>query len=1183
MKKILFFITTIILLTNIIVYSQTMSYSFTQSSTSYSSIGTGTSPGASFTGVGIATNAVSAAITLPFAFTFNGVAETQIIISNNGFITFGATAPTTTNYNPISATTSYGGAIAGYGFNLVNSPVVGATPDITYTTIGSSPSRTFIVEFKDLGRTGITGDRMNFQIRLSETTNEINIVYGTWAATTTTTAVADFGMVGLRGSANTFYNARQVNTATPHNTWATSGSAANNGLVSWQTQGVLGSADGPNNMRYNSTFLPTSGQVYTWTPIATSFYQSIPYTQNFETWSDLFAKNDKAGNGILSHPSSGNSSWRNYNESTTNSYWSSPNGRPYLGVGQGTGAASFYNYGAAIGRKGYLDFYLNLSASGSKVLTFDLINEDPGTLNVRLSTDGGVTFSGLTGFTTTSLTSWATQTVTIGSTTSSTCVLRFVATSTLEIYNIGIDNINVFNPALPTITSYIPNTNLCTEGGQTVTITGANFTGATQVQFNGTNASSYSVVSATSITAVTPSSLTAGNITVTTGDGTATSTAYTVLPRPTKPILNVDSVYLCNGTVQPLVVTNGAKSGSTSDVRNSLGKTITDTSATGVFDSINVSGVPAGAIIDSIVVNLRYSMTFDGDLEVNLQAPNGQILNLIADNGGLDDDFTNTRISSNLSNPLLPTSSGSGGAPFTGTYRPTAATTGLIATTNLPTTTNFNNLFSTPNGLWICRTYDDGSGNIATWNNWRLFIYYTMPSTSWSPSTGLYSNSGATTSYTTGDSTTVYAKPTMNTDYIVTSSYANGCSNSDTAKYVLKSSSSSVALFNSSTNASPLTLDCEDGTWTYYADPSNNNRWLFAIDWDTNLVAKSTAQIQLIYNTSGIKSDIKLRSGSSADYDGSFIMNKYWNVNNASLNPGSNPVKIRYFYDPSDITNATSMMTDSLNKYQSLSPGGNTYYSTGWKWFKTVGIPFTPALINDGNNFGFAHLDLNPTSTGTINGVTYVEFDTITSFSGGSGGVGFTPHAGVGLPVTLLNFKGDVKESSNFITWSTASEINNHHFELESSVDGIQFTKIATLAGHGTTTTTNNYSFNDFKYNMPATYYRLKQVDNDGKENVTNMIILSRKSSSINEAVVSVYPNPTNEFTTLIIDVQENAEAIYTVYDVTGKIVAQGNVTCTAGNNNTQIQTNQLADGVYVVDVLINGKHINTRVVKSSN
>lgn len=415
-----------------------MHYTFASASGSYTALTGGTSWQS-----GTMTDAVSPAITLPWSFTYNGVVCDRIYISNNGFITLAngttTTAPTAATYNPISAATGYVSSISGYGFNLVHSPVAGAAPDISYGTSGSD----YVVQFTDLGRTGITGDRLSFQIRLTQTTNVVSIVYGTWAATTTTTSVSNFGVVGLRGSANTIFNNRQVTATAPYNTWAASGAGADNGTAASQSPGVINAANGANCMRYNSTYLPVSGLTYTWTPVGSSFYRSLPYTQNFESWSNLFAVKDNPGSGILTLPATGNASWRNYNETTANSLWSSSFGAVVLTAAQGSGAASFYNYGTKAGNIGFMDFYLDLSVSGAKTLTFDLINKDPGTLALQLSTDGGVTFSTLTGYTTTAVAAWATQTVSLGSSTSSTCILRFRATSTYNSNNIGIDNISV--------------------------------------------------------------------------------------------------------------------------------------------------------------------------------------------------------------------------------------------------------------------------------------------------------------------------------------------------------------------------------------------------------------------------------------------------------------------------------------------------------------------------------------------------------------------------------------------------------------------------------------------------------------------------------------------------------------------------------------------------------------------
>ena len=156
------------------ITAQLTGYQFSQSGGTYSPIAGGTVWQTS--AATINTDAVSSSIALPFTFTFNGSACDKVYISNNGFITLANTttnvAPTSTTYNPISAATGYIAAISGYGFNLVGSTYTGAAPEIRYQTNGSAPNRTFVVQFKDVARSGFTGasaDKMNFQIILNET------------------------------------------------------------------------------------------------------------------------------------------------------------------------------------------------------------------------------------------------------------------------------------------------------------------------------------------------------------------------------------------------------------------------------------------------------------------------------------------------------------------------------------------------------------------------------------------------------------------------------------------------------------------------------------------------------------------------------------------------------------------------------------------------------------------------------------------------------------------------------------------------------------------------------------------------------------------------------------------------------------------------------------------------------
>ena len=88
---------------------------------------------------------------------------------------------------------------------------------------------------------------------------------------------------------------------------------------------------------------------------------------------------------------------------------------------------------------------------------------------------------------------------------------------------------------------------------------------------------------------------------------------------------------------------------------------------------------------------------------------------------------------------------------------------------------------------------------------------------------------------------------------------------------------------------------------------------------------------------------------------------------------------------------------------------------------------------------------------------------------------------GVLLPIELLNFNGEVSSNSNFIFWSTASECDNDYFVLEKSIDGINWIVIDRVKGQGNSHRIVNYNFTDYEINSNVSYYKLIQVDLNGK------------------------------------------------------------------------------------------------------
>lgn len=97
------------------------------------------------------------------------------------------------------------------------------------------------------------------------------------------------------------------------------------------------------------------------------------------------------------------------------------------------------------------------------------------------------------------------------------------------------------------------------------------------------------------------------------------------------------------------------------------------------------------------------------------------------------------------------------------------------------------------------------------------------------------------------------------------------------------------------------------------------------------------------------------------------------------------------------------------------------------------------------------------------------------------------------LPVTLLNFEAENKKNYVELKWSTATEVDNDYFVIQKSNDGEDFTTTTTKDGVGNSNIIQNYLYKDFTILNKITYYKLLQVDYDGK--VTNLKTVAVKPS----------------------------------------------------------------------------------------
>ncbi|WP_017258386.1 hypothetical protein [Pedobacter arcticus] len=144
------------------------------------------------------------------------------------------------------------------------------------------------------------------------------------------------------------------------------------------------------------------------------------------------------------------------------------------------------------------------------------------------------------------------------------------------------------------------------------------------------------------------------------------------------------------------------------------------------------------------------------------------------------------------------------------------------------------------------------------------------------------------------------------------------------------------------------------------------------------------------------------------------------------------------------------------------------------------------------------------------------------------------------LPVALLSFEGKIFGNYNLLSWKTSSENNNSHFLIERSTDEnhfISLAKVESKAPQGTSQTLLNYSFNDLNFDTGVNYYRLKQVDLNGKSSYSKIIAL--QSALLFKQDLWIAPNPITTDSKLYISGKIGTSARAQLLDLSGKLLKE--------------------------------------------
>jgi Secretion system C-terminal sorting domain len=187
-------------------------------------------------------------------------------------------------------------------------------------------------------------------------------------------------------------------------------------------------------------------------------------------------------------------------------------------------------------------------------------------------------------------------------------------------------------------------------------------------------------------------------------------------------------------------------------------------------------------------------------------------------------------------------------------------------------------------------------------------------------------------------------------------------------------------------------------------------------------------------------------------------------------------------------------------------------------------------------------------------------------------GFNYVPASGT-LAVKYSAFDAVVVDKAVVLKWITEQEINSNHFEVERSFDGNNFSTIAIVLDGFENGSKKLYQYKDNSAEVQSKsviYYRLKQVDNDGKYTYTNTLVV--KMQAANGITIQTSPNPFTANLTVRFTATENSTALISVVNSNGQQVMTQQSAISKGYNTIQVNgLSKLAPGMYVAQVKMNG------------
>lgn len=331
---------------------------------------------------------------------------------------------------------------------------------------------------------------------------------------------------------------------------------------------------------------------------------------------------------------------------------------------------------------------------------------------------------------------------------------------------------------------------------------------------------------------------------------------------------------------------------------------------------------------------------------------------------------------------------------------------------------------------------------------------------------------------------------------------------------------------------------------------SLTNRWMFVKE----LAAANVNKAEYFVDTDpgfGNATDVPVTAGAN-------IANVAIPIDISSLSMGVHNIYLRT-KDINGTWGLTNRWLFFKDIVQDNFSGGEYFFDTDPGFGNGTAIPFGGGLGTNISDFSFG-----ASLTGLPNGLHYL-FIRTKELNGKwslTNVIQFDKQ--VPLPVKLLYFNVKAEGSKAHLSWRTATEQNSDRFDIERSIDGLNFEKIGWVKAAGNSTSHIDYNYFDFSPKKGINYYRLKEVDIDNSSQLSEI----KTAQFGNVVLFALYNNPTNgSDLKLTINI---LPSVLSVFDASGRKVKEMNIT-TSSNS---LSVSGLASGTYLAVLNKDGKVI---------